>query len=787
MATVTDGRLFGKSIKRREDPRFITGRGTYVDDVKLPGTAYAAFVRSPHAHAAIKSIDTARATKIPGVLAVYTGRDVRVGGLPCGWMLPGIKVPTRPVLAQGKARYVGEPVAIVVAETAYAAKDGAEAVRVTYDALPGVADGKKAHAKGAPQLFDEIPSNECFYWTIGDKAAADAAFKSAATVVTQPLLNQRLIPNAIEPRACLASYSTVTDELTLWVTSQNPHVHRLLMAAFVLTIPETKMRVIAPDVGGGFGSKIFVYNEEVVVSWAARALKRPVKWTAERRESFLNDAHGRDHVTEAEMAFDRDGKVTGLRVKTHANLGAYLSTFAPLIPSFLYGPLLSGVYKIPAIFCEVWGMLTTTAPVDAYRGAGRPEATYLLERLMDRAARQLKLDPVELRRKNFIPAFTDGTPYQTPVAFAYDSGNYEPALRRALELVGYEQTRKEQAAGRRSGKYIGIGVSTYIEACGPAPSAVAGSLGAGAGLWESGQVRVDPTGTVTVFTGSHSHGQGHETTFAQIVADELGIPMEQVEVVHGDTGRIPFGMGTYGSRSACVGGSAIVKCLDKIKEKGRKIAAHLLEAGEQDLVFQGGAWSVKGSPDKKKAWGEVALMAYLAHNIPQGMEPGLEATSFYDPVNFTFPFGAHIAVVEVDPETGAVKILKYVAVDDVGRVINPMIVDGMVHGGIAQGIGQALWEHGVYADDGQLVTATMMDYAMPKADALPSYVTDRTVTPSPINPLGVKGAGETGTIASTPAIANAVMDAIEPFGVRHLDMPLTPGKIWKAVAAAKKK
>ena len=787
MATVTDGRLFGKSIKRREDPRFITGRGTYVDDVKLSGMTYAAFVRSPHAHARIKAIDSARATKVPGVLAVYTGQDVRVGGLPCGWMLPGIKVPTRPALAQGKARYVGEPVAIVVAETAYAAKDGAEAVRVTYDALPGVADGKKAHAKGAPQLFDEIPSNECFYWTIGDKAAADAAFKSAATVVTQPLLNQRLIPNAMEPRACLASYSTATDELTLWVTSQNPHVHRLLMAAFVLTIPETKMRVIAPDVGGGFGSKIFVYNEEVVVSWAARALKRPLKWTAERRESFLNDAHGRDHVTEAEMAFDREGKVTGLRVKTHANLGAYLSTFAPLIPSYLYGPLLSGVYKIPAIFCEVWGMLTNTAPVDAYRGAGRPEATYLLERLMDRAARQLKLDPVELRRKNFIPAFTDGTPYQTPVAFAYDSGNYEPALRRALELVGYEQTRKEQAAGRRSGKYIGIGVSTYIEACGPAPSAVAGSLGAGAGLWESGQVRVDPTGTVTVFTGSHSHGQGHETTFAQIVADELGIPMEQVEVVHGDTGRIPFGMGTYGSRSACVGGSAIVKCLDKIKEKGRKIAAHLLEAGEQDLVFQGGAWSVKGSPDKKKAWGEVALMAYLAHNIPQGMEPGLEATSFYDPVNFTFPFGTHIAVVEVDPETGAVKILKYVAVDDVGRVINPMIVDGMVHGGIAQGIGQALWEHGVYADDGQLVTATMMDYAMPKADALPSYVTDRTVTPSPINPLGVKGAGETGTIASTPAIANAVMDAIEPFGVRHLDMPLTPGKIWKAVAAAKKK
>ena len=783
---VTEERLFGKAIKRREDPRFITGRGQYVDDVKLPGMTYAAFVRSPHAHARIKKVDAAAARKVAGVLAVYAGEDVQVGGLPCGWMLPGIKVPARPALAQGKVRYVGEPVAIVIGETPFAAKDGAEAVRVQYEALPGVADGKKAHAPGAPQLFDEIPKNQCFYWTIGDKASTDAAFASAATVVTQPLVNQRLIPNAIEPRACVASYAPGTGDLTLWVTSQNPHVHRLLMAAFVLAIPETKMRVISPDVGGGFGSKIFVYNEEVVVSWASRTLGRPVKWTAERRESFLNDAHGRDHVTEAAMAFDREGKITGLRVKTHANLGAYLSTFAPLIPSYLYGPLLSGVYKIPAIFCEVWGMLTNTAPVDAYRGAGRPEATYLLERTMDRAARQLRLDPVELRRRNFIPPFTDGTPYQTPVAFAYDSGDYAPALRRALELAGYEQARRDQAAARAKGRYIGIGVSTYIEACGPAPSAVAGSLGAGAGLWESGQVRVHPAGSVTVYTGSHSHGQGHETTFAQVVADQLGIPMEQVEVVHGDTAQIPFGMGTYGSRSACVGGSAIVKCLDKIKEKGRKIAAHLLEAGEQDLDFKDGAWSVKGSPDRKKAWGEVALMAYLAHNLPQGMEPGLEATSFYDPVNFTFPFGAHVAVVEVDAETGAVKLVKYTAVDDVGRVINPMIVDGMVHGGIAQGVGQALWEHGVYGDDGQLLSATMMDYAMPKADGLPSYTTDRTVTPSPINPLGVKGAGETGTIASTPAVANAVIDALAPFGVTHLDLPLTPQKIWKAVAAAKR-
>ncbi|MBI4636559.1 MAG: xanthine dehydrogenase family protein molybdopterin-binding subunit, partial [Candidatus Rokubacteria bacterium] len=535
MATVAEDRLFGKSIKRREDPRFITGRGTYVDDVKLPGMTYAAFVRSPHAHATLRSVNTARAKSAPGVLAVYTGQDVKVGGLPCGWMLPDIKVPPRPVLASGKVRYVGEPVAVVIAETPYAAKDGAEAVQVDWVPLPGVADGKKAHAKGAPQLFDDIPSNQCFYWTIGDKAAAEAAFKSAAKVVSQPLLNQRLIPNAIEPRACVASFSLATGELTLWVTSQNPHVHRLLMAAFVLGIPETKMRVIAPDVGGGFGSKIFVYNEEVVVSWAAKAVGRPVKWTAERRESFMNDAHGRDHVSEAAMAFDRDGKITGLRVGTHANLGAYLSTFAPLIPSYLYGPLLSGVYKIPAIFCEVWGMLTNTAPVDAYRGAGRPEATYLLERIMDRAARELQIDPAELRRKNLIPAFTGGTPYQTPVAFAYDSGNYEPALTRALELAGYAQARKDQEAARKTGRYLGVGVTTYIEACGPAPSAVAGALGAGAGLWESGQVRVHPTGAITVYTGSHSHGQGHETTFAQVVADELGIPMEQVEIVHGDT------------------------------------------------------------------------------------------------------------------------------------------------------------------------------------------------------------------------------------------------------------
>ncbi len=782
MTTAT--RLFGSSIKRREDPRFITGKGTYVDDVKLPGMTYAIFVRSPHAHARIKSVNTTKAKSAPGVVAVFTGQDVQTGPLPCGWLLPGIKVPPRPVLAQGKVRYVGEPVAIVIAESAYAAKDAAELVAVQYEPLPAVSDGQKAHAKSAPQLFDDVPENQSFDWNIGDKAKTDDAFKSAAKVVRQRLVNQRLIPNAIEPRACLASYVPATGDLTLWVTSQNPHVHRLLMAAFVLGMPEHKMRVIAPDVGGGFGSKIFVYNEEVAVSWASKALGRPVKWTAERRESFLTDAHGRDHITEAEMAFDQGGKILGLRVTTHANLGAYLSTFAPLIPSFLYGPLLSGVYTIPTIFCRVWGVLTNTAPVDALRGAGRPEATYLVERLVDLGAKALNVDPVDLRRKNFIPA--DKFPYQTPVAFVYDSGNYGPALDKALEMVGYRKMREEQEKARKSGQCLGIGISTYIEACGPAPSAVAGALGAQAGLWESASVRVHPTGMVTVFTGSHSHGQGHETTFAQLVADDLGIPMEQVEIVHGDTGAIPFGMGTYGSRSAAVGGSAIYVSLQKIKEKGRKIAAHLLEAAEGDIVFEGGKFSVKGSPDRSKAWGEVVLMAYLAHNLPQEMEPGLEVTSFYDPVNFTFPFGAHIAVVEVDPETGHVKILRYVAVDDVGKVINPMIVDGMVHGGIAHGVGQALWEWGAYDENGQLLTATMMDYALPKADQLPMYETARTVTPSPVNPIGVKGAGETGTIASTPAIANAVLDALAPFGVSHIDMPLTPSRIWQAVKAAKK-
>jgi aerobic carbon-monoxide dehydrogenase large subunit len=785
---MAQAKLFGSSIKRREDPRLITGRGVFTDDVKLPGQTCAVFVRSPHAHARVRRVDVGRAKAVPGVVAAFTGKDLADGGvnpLPCGWLLPDLKIPEYRAVATTKVHFVGHAVAAVIGETPYAARDGADQVQVEYEVLPAVTDGGQAVAAGAPQLHENAPGNVAFRWSIGDKDQTDAAIRGAARVVKQRLLNQRLIPNAMEPRASMASYNPATGELTAWITSQNPHVHRLLMAAFVLGMPEHKVRVIAPDVGGGFGSKIFLYPEEVVVSWASKALGRPVKWTAERRESFVTDAHGRDHITDAEMAVDRDGKIVALRVKTNANLGAYLSTFAPLIPTYLYGPLLSGVYEIPNIYCEVVGSFTNTTPVDAYRGAGRPEATYLIERMCDLAARALSTDPVEFRRKNFIAA--SRFPYQTPVAFQYDSGNYGPALDRALQMLDYRKLRVEQDTARKQGRYVGLGIASYIEACGPAPSQVAGALGAQAGLWESAQVRVHPTGKVSVYTGSHSHGQGHETTFAQLAADELGVPYDDIEIIHGDTAAIPFGMGTYGSRSAAVGGAAIYSSIQKIKEKGKKIAAHLLEASEGDLEYAEGRFSVKGSRGRNKTFQDVALMAYLAHNLPKGLEPGLEATSFWDPANFVFPFGTHLAQVEVDLDTGQVKLLRYVAVDDVGRVINPMIVDGMVHGGIAQGAAQALWEYAAYDDSGQLVTGSMMDYALPKADDLPSFETDRTVTPTPVNPMGIKGAGETGTIAATAAVANAVLDALAPLGIAHIDLPLTPARVWAAVQGARKK
>ncbi|HJV58011.1 MAG TPA: molybdopterin cofactor-binding domain-containing protein [Methylomirabilota bacterium] len=781
-------RLLGASIKRREDPRFITGKGNYTDDLKLPGLTHAVFVRSPHANAKIRRIDTSKAAKSPGVVAIFTGKDMTgVNSLPCGWLLPELKIPPHMPLATDAAHYVGDPVAIVIAESQSAASDAAELVAVDWDVQPSVTSTERAAAKGSVQIHEVAPDNVAFRWQIGDGAATDAAFKSAAVTVKKRIVNQRLVANPMEPRACVARYDDSTGEWTLWVTSQNPHVHRLLMTAFVLGIPEHKVRVIAPDVGGGFGSKIFLYNEETVCTWATKQIKRPIRWTSSRSEAFQTDAHGRDHVTDAEVALSKDGKFLGLRVKTTANLGAYLSTFAPAVPTYLYATLLNGVYEWPAIHAEVTGVFTNTTPVDAYRGAGRPEACYLLERMVDAAAAALKMDPADIRKKNFIPKFDNG--YQTKVALQYDSGNYGAAFDKLLGMLDYKKFRADQAAARAKGRLMGIGFSTYIEACSIAPSKVVGSLGAQAGLWESGKVQVHPTGKVSVFTGSHSHGQGHETTMAQIVADSLGIPMDDIEIVHGDTGRVPFGMGTYGSRSASVGGTAIVMSLDKIKEKGKKIAAHLLEANPKDMEYVGGNFVVKGSPQKAIPFGQVALTAYVPHNYPEGVEPGLEETSFYDPANFCFPFGAHACVVEVDPDTGHVKILRYLAVDDVGNVINPMIVDGMVHGGIAQGVAQALWEEAVYdRDSGQLVSGSMMDYTLPKADMLPFYETDRTETPTPVNPLGVKGAGETGTIASTPAVVNAVVDALSGLGVDHFDaMPLTPERVWKTAQAAKSK
>jgi carbon-monoxide dehydrogenase large subunit len=788
MATTTmpNAPLLGARVTRREDLRLITGRGQYTDDITLPQQAYAAFVRSPHARAKIRKIDTAPALASPGVHAVYTGADLKASGvnpMPVGWLLPDIKIADHPVLAVETVNHVGDPVAVVIADSATQARDGAEAVAVDYEELPAVVEAVDALAAGAPQIHGNAPGNVAFHWHIGDKAACDANFARAKTVVKRRLVNQRLIPNAMEPRACNAHYNQGTEELTLYVTSQNPHVHRLIMGAFILGIPEHKFRVIAPDVGGGFGSKIFIYPEECAVAWSAKVFGRPVKWTAERRESFVTDSHGRDHVSDVEMAFDADAKLIGLRVRTVANMGAYFTLFAPVIPTYLYGTLLSGQYTIGAVDCEVTATYTNTVPVDAYRGAGRPEACYLIERMMDLSARTLGIDPAELRRRNFIPA--SAFPYQTPVALVYDSGNYEPALDRALAMAGYAALRTEQAAARRKGRYIGIGLSSYIEACGIAPSQVVGSLGAQAGLYESGTVRVHPTGKVTVLTGSHSHGQGHETTFAQLVAHELGVSMDDVEIVHGDTGRIPFGMGTYGSRSGAVGGTALYLSLQKVKQQGKKIAAHLLEASADDIDFGDNKFFVKGSPSRSKAWGEVCLAAYLAHNIPPGIEPGLEATTFFDPGNFTFPFGTHIAVVEVDPDTGVVQVKRYVSVDDVGNVINPMIVEGQLQGGIAQGIGQALWESAQYDDNGQLLSGSMMTYALPKAEGLPMYENDRTVTPTPVNPLGVKGAGEAGTIAATAAVANAVIDALGAFGIDHVDLPLTPQRVWQAIQATR--
>ena len=782
------GRYVGTSVKRVEDPRFIQGKGRYVANLDLPGMAHVAIKRSPEAHARITGMDTSAAAAMDGVLAVFTGQDFKDGGcgsLPCGWLVPDTKVPDRPVVVTDRVRHVGDSVAVVVAEDPYVAADAVEAIEVDYEPLPAVVDARETTAEGAPVVHEDIPDNVSYHWELGDREACDQAFAEAAEVVEIELVNQRLIPTAMEPRAAAAQWDAASEEMTVWTTSQNPHPIRLLLSAFTLGIPESKLRVISPDVGGGFGSKIFHYPEEVIVPWVARQVGRPARWVATRTESQMTDSQGRDHVTVAKLAMTSDGTFTGLDVETWANQGAYLSTFAPLIPTALYITLLSGNYKMPGVFGKVHGTLTHTVPVDAYRGAGRPEAAYLVERLVDLAAVRLGRDPLDLRRQNAIPK--EDFPYQTPVAFLYDSGDYDRLMATAADNADYAGMRAAQAEARAAGKLRGVGVVCCIEASGPAPSAVAGSLGSAVGFWESGEVRVHPTGQVSVFTGSHTHGQGHETTFAQVAADELGVPLESVEVVHGDTGRINFGMGSYGSRSACVGGSALVRSAEKVRAKVLKIGAHLLEAAEEDVVYdrEAGRVHVKGSPDRGKDFGEIAFAAYTAHNLPEGMEPGLNFTSFYDPANFTFPASSHICEVEICPESWEVRILRYVAVDDVGKVINPMIVEGQIQGGIVQGVGQALTENGVYSDDGQLLSGSLLEYAVPRADLLPGIEVDRIETPSPHNPLGVKGAGEMGTIAATPVVANAVLDALAPLGVTHLELPFTPERIWRAVQAAR--
>ncbi len=781
----------GAAVKRKEDYRLLTGNGTYTDDITRPNQAWCTIIRSPHASARITAIRADAARAAPGVVAVLTGADLakdKIGNIPTGWLIhnkdgtPMVE-PPHPALCADRVRHVGDQVALVIAETKDQAREAAGLVEVDYEPLPAVASVTAAVAPGAPLVWDQAKGNTCFDWHLGDKAATDAAFAKAYKVVTFDTSNNRLVPNPMEPRSAIGEYDRATGDTTLYTTSQNPHLTRLLLGAFSYGIPEHKLRVLAPDVGGGFGSKIFHYAEEFLVVWAARKLNRPVKWTSTRSEAFMSDAHGRDHVSHAELAVAQDGTFLGFRVRTLANLGAYLSTFAPAVPTYLYATLLAGCYSTPAVYAEVRSVFTHTVPVDAYRGAGRPEAAFLVERITDLAARELGMDRVEIRRKNFIRK--DQFPYQTPVALQYDSGDYHATLDQGLKAADWAGFEVRRAEARNRCKLRGIGISTYVEACGIAPSAVVGALGARAGLYESANVRVHPTGGVTIFTGTHSHGQGHETTFAQLAAEYLGVPVEQVEISHGDTSKIPFGMGTYGSRSLAVGGSAIVHALEKIIAKGKKIAAHLLEASEGDVEFKDGKFTVAGT-DRSKTLGEVALTAYVPHKYPAGLEPGLEENAFYDPKNFTYPAGCHICEVEIDPETGVTQVVAFTAVDDVGRVINPMIVEGQVHGGLAQGIGQALLEGAAYDEAGQLLSGSFLGYTMPRADDLPSFKVGTATTLCTHNPLGSKGVGEVGAIGSPPAVINAVVDALHHLGVRHVEMPATSEKVWRAIRDAKK-
>lgn len=787
IAAQSPPKVVGTAVLRKEDRRFLTGVGRYTDDIQLPGLLHGVVLRSPHAHAKIVSIDVRAAAAAPGVLAVYTGQDVakdKVGGLPCGWLLKNkdgspMAEPPHPILVADVVRHVGDQVAFVVAETREKAKAAMQLIEVEYETLPAVASATKARQPGAAQVWPQAPGNLCFDWELGDRAAVAAAKQRAHKVIEIEVYNNRVIPNAMEPRSAIGHYEPGTDSYTLYTSSQNPHLIRLLMGAFVLGLPEHKLRVFAPDVGGGFGSKIYHYAEEALVVWASRKLRRPIKWTAERSEAFMSDAHGRDMTMRAELSVDKDGRFLGLYVHNTANMGAYLSTFAPAIPTYLSATLMAGCYTTPAIHVEVKAVFTHTVPVDAYRGAGRPEAAYLVERLVDKAARELGMDRLEIRRKNFITQF----PHKTPVALEYDTGDYHATLDMALRAGDYAGYPARKAESQARGKLRGIGFSTYVEACGIAPSALVGQLGARAALYEAATVRVHPTGSVTVMTGTHSHGQGHETTFAQLLADQLGLSVDLIEVVHGDTAKIPFGMGTYGSRSLAVGGSAIVKAADKIIAKGKKIAAHLLEAAEADIEFQHGKFSVVGT-NRSKTFGEIAFAAYVPHNYPiETVEPGLEESAFYDPKNFTYPAGCHLIEVEIDPQTGVVRVDRVVAADDVGNIINPMIVDGQMHGGLAQGIGQALYEECLYDDSAQLLTGSYLNYTMPRAADFPSFWVGNHVTSCTHNPIGAKGVGEVGAIGVPPAVINAVLDALAPLGVTDIDMPATPEKVWRALSA----
>ncbi|MXY22973.1 MAG: molybdopterin-dependent oxidoreductase [Acidobacteria bacterium] len=782
-------RIFGSGIRRREDPRLITGSATYTDDITLPGMVHAAMLRSEHAHAKITRIDTSKAAGAPGVVAVYTGADIEgaLAPMPCAWLLPDsdLKIAAYPCIAKDVVRYTGDIVATVVAETPYQAHDALALIEVDYEPLEVVIDPEAAHDDGAPQLHDDIEGNQAFHWTVAGGGDVDEAFAEAeanGVVLKERILQQRLIPNAMETRGALAQYNQATGELTLWNTTQNPHIVRFLCSV-VTGVPEDKLRVIAPEVGGGFGSKIAAYPADFITVFCSKTLGRPVKWTETRSENYQATTHGRDHVQDVELAATKDGKITGLRCTVHAGMGAYLSTAAPGIPTILHGLMLSGVYDIPAIKEDVYGVYTNGVPVEAYRGAGRPEATFMLERMVDILAGELGMDPADVRRKNFIPKFDDG--HTVVTTLNYDSGDYPGALEKLLDHTGYADLRARQQAGPSNGKHLGLGLSTYVEICGLGPSQVAGAIGFQGGLWESAIVRFHPTGKVHVFIGASPHGQGEETTFAQIVASEIGVDAGDVKVVHGDTDATPMGWGTYGSRTTAVGGAALALAVRKIREKAKVLAAHLLEASVDDMEYEDGKFFVKGSPDKAKTIQDIALMANVAWNLPEGMEGGLEATTFYDPPNFVFPYGAHLAVVEVDASTGQVDLTGYTALDDCGPQINPTIVEGQVHGGVVQGVGQALWEGASYDENGQLATGSMLDYALPRADLLPDIDVISTVTPSPHHPLGVKGIGEAGTIASTAAVYNAVMDALRPLGVKRIDMPFTPERVWQAIQDAK--